>query len=94
MCVANGFAVLGVKHKTQPKMRQRINPAAVCSSSNYYASKRVHRKYLEEKHREFILSGFDKIPATPKSVVITVFGKPMRVSYSDYVNHNLQALGF
>lgn len=35
------------------KKRTRINAAAVCSSYNYHASKRLHRQYLEEHKNEW-----------------------------------------
>lgn len=33
-------------------MRQRFNPNAICSSSNYRASKRVHKQYLKDTHNK------------------------------------------
>lgn len=33
-------------------MRQRINRAAICSSDNYAASKRLHREYLKSTHED------------------------------------------
>lgn len=33
-------------------MRQRINRAAICSSDNYVASKRLHREYLKNTHED------------------------------------------
>ena len=33
-------------------MRQRINRAAICSSDNYAASKRLHREYLKNTHED------------------------------------------
>ena len=31
-------------------MREHINRAAICSSDNYAASKRLHREYLKSTH--------------------------------------------
>ena len=33
-------------------MRQRISRAAICSSDNYAASKRLHREYLKSTHED------------------------------------------
>ena len=36
----------------EKRKRQRINTAAICSSENYGASKRVHQKFQEQRHEE------------------------------------------
>ena len=33
-------------------MREHINRAAICSSDNYVASKRLHREYLKSTHED------------------------------------------
>lgn len=79
-------------------MRSRINRAAICSSANYIASKRVHKKYLEEAHASFTGFSFstssEKTGWHPKTKTIMVFGKPIVISYEEWQLHNLKALGF
>lgn len=73
-------------------MRQRINKAAICSSANYAASKRVHKQHLEEAHASFCAFSFstssEKSDYHPKTKTIMVFGKPMVISYEEYLQHS------
>lgn len=74
-------------------MRKRINRAAICSSENYRASKRAHKVFLEESHRNFnLLAISEKINCgsiphdhPPKWVVIKVWGKLIQITYSEYL---------
>lgn len=79
-------------------MRSRINRAAICSSSNYALSKRLHREYLKEAHASFTGFSFStssEEPAWhPATKTIMVFGKPMVITYSEYEERNLKELGF
>lgn len=80
-------------------MRKRINRAAVCSSDNYSASKRVHQMYLRERHvhfNEMVVNGeiafdqpiFNEGKFTQKFKTIRVFGKEMRITIEEFREHN------
>jgi hypothetical protein len=80
-------------------MRKRINRAAVCSSDNYSASKRVHQMYLRERHAHFnemVVNGeiifdqpiFKDGNFTQKFKTIRVFGKEMRITIEEFREHN------
>jgi hypothetical protein len=80
-------------------MRKRINRAAVCSSDNYSASKRVHQMYLRERHAHFnemVVNGeitfdqpiFNDGNFTRKFKTIRVFGKEMRITIEEFREHN------
>lgn len=80
-------------------MRKRINRAAVCSSDNYSASKRVHQIYLRERHAHFnemVVNGeitfdqpiFKDGNFTQKFKTIRVFGKEMRITIEEFREHN------
>lgn len=79
--------------------RKRINRAAVCSSENYSASKRVHQMYLRERHAHFnemIVNGeitfdqpiFKEGKLTPRFKTIRVFGKEMRITIEEFEEHS------
>lgn len=81
-------------------MRTRHKINAVCSSENYSASRRLHKEYLKEKHDSFSMMAVStpsEKQATrndnplkrfiPDYVTIRVFGKPMRVTRSQYEEH-------
>lgn len=80
-------------------MRQRINRNAVCSSCNYIASRRAHLAMLKEHHASkcfLALTGevdpdFNRVKPNR---TIMVFGKPMEVTYAEYMKYNLKNLGF
>lgn len=79
-------------------MRKRINRAALCSSENYKASKRVHLAMLEERHSHFCNftvygeMSFD-VPilkdgsATERFKTIRVFGKDIKVTVKEFRTH-------
>lgn len=80
-------------------MRKRINRAAVCSSDNYSASKRVHQMYLRERHAHFnemVVNGeitfdqpiFKDGNFTQKFKTIRVFSKEMRITIEEFREHN------
>lgn len=80
-------------------MRKRINRAAVCSSDNYSASKRVHQMYLRERHAHFnemVVNGeiifdqpiFKDGNFTQKFKTIRVLGKEMRITIEEFREHN------
>lgn len=79
-------------------MRKRVNRAAVCSSENYAASRRLHMAYLSEKHSHFnemTVDGtlsfdqpiFQKGQMMPQFKTIRVFGHDMRVTIEEYNTH-------
>ena len=87
--------LLTIKHYT---MRKRINRAAICSSENYKASKRLHLDYLNDKHqhfKEFTINGELAIDQPiikdgnilPRFKTIRVFGKDMKVTIEEYNAH-------
>lgn len=71
------------------KQRKRFNRNRICSSENYELSQAVHRSALRQNHEEFVKSDLykraSKIHVTPKAVAIRFFGKPLRISYKDYL---------
>lgn len=80
-------------------MRKRINRAAVCSSDNYSASKRVHQMYLRERHAHFnemVVNGeitfdqpiFKDGNFTQKFKTIRVFSKEMRITIEEFEEHS------
>lgn len=73
-------------------MRKRINRAAICSSDNYAVSKKLHRQYLEKAHASFCGFSFstssDGPAYHPTTKTIMVFGKPMVISYEEYMEHS------
>lgn len=79
-------------------MRKRINRAALCSSNNYYESRKLHKEFLKERHSHFNeikVSGEISIDVpvakhgdfTPKYRTIKVFGKEMTISIEEYNIH-------
>lgn len=78
--------------------RQRINKAAICSSYNYKASKRLHLDFLNEQHQHFkeiTVNGEIAIDQPiikngkilPKYKTIKVFGKNMKVTIEEFNTH-------
>lgn len=73
-------------------MRRRINRAAVCSSENYSASRKAHKSMLEEKHSSFCPTAISSETAespfkkniSVSLVVISVFGKPIKITKEEY----------
>ena len=71
-------------------MRRRINKAAICSSENYSASKRVHRVMLKANHNSFHmfaasekcegLSLKRQIALDNMPIVVKVFGKELTIT--------------
>lgn len=79
-------------------MRQRINRAAVCSSSNYQSSKKLHLDFLNEQHQHFkeiTVNGEISIDqpiikdgkVLPRFKTIRVFGHNMKVTIEEYNTH-------
>lgn len=81
-------------------MRRRINKAAICSSENYSASRRVHQSALIEAHTSFDMMAVsgkvakeDKLTLgkqflrAAQLVTIKVFGKPLKVTKAEYEAH-------
>lgn len=82
-------------------MRQRVNRAAVCSSSNYCKSKKLHLDFLKEEHshfKEITINGEMSIDlpilrkgrVIPRYKTIKVFGKDMKVTIDEYNTHCVQ----
>ena len=81
-------------------MRRRINRAAICSSENYSASRRLHQSALMEAHTSFDMMAVsgkvakeDKLTIgkqflrAAQLVTIKVFGKPLKVTKAEYEAH-------
>lgn len=78
--------------------RQRVNRAAICSSSNYQASKKLHLDFLNDRHshfKEITISGEMSIDmpiikngrVIERFKTIRVFGKEMKVTIDEYNTH-------
>lgn len=69
--------------------RKRFNRAAICSSSNYEASKKSHRDYIREQH--VINAPIVEIITTEvvgkKQAFINVFGKLIPISEAEILQH-------
>lgn len=79
-------------------MRQRVNRAAVCSSDNYQASKKLHLDFLNEKHshfKEITINGEMLIDqpiikdgrVSNRFKTIRVFGHNMKVTIEEFNTH-------
>ena len=62
-------------------MRQRINRAAICSSDNYAASKRLHREYLKSTHKDRVAN----IAMMSVTNVVNHIGRP----YTNIFGHKV-----
>lgn len=65
-------------------MRKRFNRERLCSSDNYEASQRIHRKHLQELHNNQI----DKVEVFMethyvKRMYVKVFGKEIQIQESE-----------
>lgn len=80
-------------------MRKRINRAAICSSENYAASKKLHKQMLNEKHSHFsYLSTTGEVSIDQPILVnrkpvqryktIRIFGKEMKLTIEEYREHS------
>lgn len=70
-------------------MRKRFNRTAICSSSNYEASRRSHLELLRENHennREVFAVISCKVHIT-KQAYISCFGKLIPISREDILIH-------
>lgn len=71
-------------------MRKRFNRTAICSSSNYSASKKSHIELLKENHinnAEVFNIISCKVQIT-KQAYITCFGKLIPISREEIILHN------
>lgn len=62
--------------------RPRINRAAICSSKNYEASRRIHRDYLMEEHIKNapIIEQIEARVSLKKTAYVKVFGELVPIS--------------
>lgn len=69
--------------------RKRFNRAAICSSSNYEASRKSHRDYIREQHivNAEVLTMLTTEIVVKKQAYINVFGKLMPISESEVLQH-------
>lgn len=79
--------------------RKRTNRAAICSSDNYSASKKVHQMYLKERHSHFnemTVNGeisfdqpiFKNGKLTQEFKTVRVFGKEMKITIEEFKEHS------
>ena len=69
--------------------RKRFNRVAICSSSNYKASKKSHRDYIREQHinnAELITVISCEVKVT-KQAYISVFGKLIPLTPQEVLLH-------
>ena len=84
-------------------MRKRINKAAICSSENYEASRKLHIETLINNHQSFSgmavsrtandYNGINFHRDSGNYVTVKVFGKPIRITKEEY-NEHYAHLGF
>lgn len=79
--------------------RKRINLNAIASSEDYVASKRRHKEYIQQCHKAFMMKGSSVVGEItedwhPDTVTISVFGKPLVLSWGEYQSLNCKNLGF
>lgn len=74
-------------------MRQRFKINRLCSSDNYIASKRIHRKDLVDSHNNnkafFAALINEKMVKTP---YVRVFGKLMQISVEEASMNNITVI--
>lgn len=69
--------------------RKRFNRAAICSSSNYEASRKSHRDYIREQHiiNAPVVNIITTEVVVKRQAYINVFGKLMPISESEVLQH-------
>lgn len=69
--------------------RKRFNRAAICSSSNYEASRKSHRDYIREQHiiNAPVVDIITTEVVVKRQAYISVFGKLMPISESEILQH-------